>query len=102
VPFLDIDLQGLLSRIYDTGSGDWEPLLDDIKQFLGGSATALILHDFRHNLGSISLRAVTTKSIYARAFQLMLVTMSGWRMSVITGPPGKSTLGSSSSPNTNL
>ena len=51
--FLDIDLQGLLSRIYNTGSGDWEPLLDDIKQFLGGSATALILHDFRHNLGSM-------------------------------------------------
>ena len=53
MPFLDIDLQRLPSRIYDTGSGDWEPLLDDIKQILGGSATALILHDFRHNLGSI-------------------------------------------------
>jgi DNA-binding CsgD family transcriptional regulator len=53
VAFFDIDLQGLLSRIYDTGSGDWEPLLEDIKKYLGGSATALILHDFRHNLGSI-------------------------------------------------
>jgi DNA-binding CsgD family transcriptional regulator len=53
VPFFDIDVQGLVTRIYDTGSGDWEPLLEDIKQFLGGSAIALILHDFRHNLGSI-------------------------------------------------
>jgi DNA-binding CsgD family transcriptional regulator len=53
VPFFDIDLQSLLSRIYDTGSGDWKPLLDDMRQFLGGDAAALILHDFRHNLGSI-------------------------------------------------
>jgi DNA-binding CsgD family transcriptional regulator len=53
VAFFDIDVQGLVSRIYDTGSGDWEPLLEDIKQFLGGSAIALILHDFGHNLGSI-------------------------------------------------
>ena len=53
MPFFDIDLQGLLSRIYDTGSGDWEPLLDDIRQFLGGNAAALILHDFQHNLGSM-------------------------------------------------
>jgi DNA-binding CsgD family transcriptional regulator len=53
VSFFDKDLQGLLTRIYDTGSGDWEPLLEEIKQFLGGSATALILHDFKHNLGSM-------------------------------------------------
>ena len=53
MPFLDIDLQRLPSRIYDTGSGDWEPLLEDIKQILDGRATALILHDFEHNLGSI-------------------------------------------------
>lgn len=53
MPFFDIDVQGLVTRIYDTGSGDWEPLLEDIKQFLGGSAIALILHDFGHNLGSI-------------------------------------------------
>lgn len=53
MPFLDIDPQGLVSRIYDTGAGDWEPLLEEIKQFLGGSAIALILHDFRHNLGSM-------------------------------------------------
>jgi DNA-binding CsgD family transcriptional regulator len=53
VPFLDIDAQALVSRIYDTGPGDWEPLLEEIKQFLGGSAIALILHDFEHNLGSM-------------------------------------------------
>ena len=46
MPFFDIDLQAL-SRIYDTGSENWEPLLDDIRQFLEGNA-ALISHDFRH------------------------------------------------------
>ena len=66
--FLGIDLQGLLSRIYDTGSGDWEPLLEDIRQFLGGTATALILHDFRHNLGSILFATgYNRKYIRARA-----------------------------------
>jgi DNA-binding CsgD family transcriptional regulator len=66
VPFLDIDLQGLLSRIYDTGSEDWEPLLDDINQFLGGTATALIWHDFRHNLGSV-LFAIGYNQKYIRS-----------------------------------
>jgi DNA-binding CsgD family transcriptional regulator len=47
------DLQRLLPRIYETGSGDWETLLDEITRFLEGSATALISHDFKHNLGSI-------------------------------------------------
>lgn len=53
MPFCDIDLQSLLSRIYDTASGDWGPLLEDIKGILGGSASALISHDFGRNLGSI-------------------------------------------------
>jgi DNA-binding CsgD family transcriptional regulator len=47
------DAQQLLFRIYETGSGDWAPLLDEIMQFLKGSAIALISHDFGHNLGSI-------------------------------------------------
>jgi DNA-binding CsgD family transcriptional regulator len=68
VPFFDIDLQGLLSRIYDSGSGDWAPLLEDIKRFLGGNATALILHDFRHNLGSILFASgYNRKYIHSRA-----------------------------------
>lgn len=50
---IDDDLQPLLSRIYDTGSGDWDALLDEIRQFLRGSAIALISHDFKHNLGSM-------------------------------------------------
>jgi DNA-binding CsgD family transcriptional regulator len=49
----DEDLQRLLPRIYETGSGDWDTLLDEIKQFLEGSAIALISHNFLHNLGSI-------------------------------------------------
>jgi DNA-binding CsgD family transcriptional regulator len=49
------DLQRLLARIYDTGSGAWETLLDEIKQFLGGSAIALTSHDFKHNSGIIQL-----------------------------------------------
>jgi DNA-binding CsgD family transcriptional regulator len=49
------DLQRLLPRIYETGSGDWGALLDDIKEFLAGSAIALISHDFEQNVGSILL-----------------------------------------------
>jgi DNA-binding CsgD family transcriptional regulator len=49
------DAQQLLFRIYETGSGDWAPLLDEIMQFLAGNAIALIYHDFSHNLGSILL-----------------------------------------------
>jgi DNA-binding CsgD family transcriptional regulator len=49
----DQDFQQLLPRIYETGSDDWGGLLDEIKQFLAGSAIALISHDFEHNLGSI-------------------------------------------------
>jgi hypothetical protein len=67
VPFFDIDVQGLVTRIYDTGSGDWEPLLEDIKQFLGGSAIALILHDFKHNLGSILVCDGLQPQIYTLA-----------------------------------
>ena len=47
------DAQQLLFRIYETGSGDWTPLLDEIMQFLAGNAIALISHDFNHNLGSV-------------------------------------------------
>jgi DNA-binding CsgD family transcriptional regulator len=47
--------QQLLFRMYETGSGDWAPLLDEIMQFLEGSAIALISHDFKSNLGSILL-----------------------------------------------
>jgi DNA-binding CsgD family transcriptional regulator len=57
----DEDLQRLLPRIYAMGSGDWDSLLDEIKQFLGGSAIALISHDFGHNRGSI---------IFARGYNL--------------------------------
>ena len=47
------DAQQLLFRIYETGSGDWTPLLDEIMHFLAGDAIALISHDFSHNLGSV-------------------------------------------------
>jgi DNA-binding CsgD family transcriptional regulator len=49
----DTDLQRLLPRIYEIGSGDSEMLLDEVKCFLEGSALALISHDFKHNRGSI-------------------------------------------------
>jgi DNA-binding CsgD family transcriptional regulator len=50
---IDDDLQRLLPRIYDTGSGDWNALLDEIKLFIEGSAIALVSHDFKHNQGSM-------------------------------------------------
>ena len=53
MPLSEQDAQQLLFRIYETGSGDWAPLLDEIMQFLAGNAIALISHDFSHNLGSI-------------------------------------------------
>jgi DNA-binding CsgD family transcriptional regulator len=64
----DQDLQQLLLRIYETGSGDWEPLLAEIMRFLESSAIALISHDFRHNLGSIILaKGYTQKYVSAYA-----------------------------------
>jgi DNA-binding CsgD family transcriptional regulator len=51
----DKDLQQLLLRIYESGSNHWDPLLSEVKQFLGGSAIALISYDFKHNRGSILL-----------------------------------------------
>jgi DNA-binding CsgD family transcriptional regulator len=64
----DHDSQQLQLRIYETGSGDWEPLLDEIMRFLGGSAIALISHDFRHNVGSIILaRGYNRKYVNAYA-----------------------------------
>ena len=63
----DQDSQQLLLRIYETGSGDWEPLLDEIMRFLGGSAIALISHDFQHNLGSIIL-AIGYNQKYVNAY----------------------------------
>jgi DNA-binding CsgD family transcriptional regulator len=63
------DLQRLLPRIYETGSGDWDTLLDEIKQFLEGSAIALISHDFKHNLGSV-LFARGYNQRYLRSYPL--------------------------------
>jgi DNA-binding CsgD family transcriptional regulator len=51
----DQDLQQLVLRIYESGSNDWDPLLREVKQFLGSSATALISYDFKHNRGSVLL-----------------------------------------------
>ena len=53
MPSFHRDLPQLLHRIYETRPGHWEPLLDEIKQFLGASAIALISHDFEYNLGSV-------------------------------------------------
>jgi DNA-binding CsgD family transcriptional regulator len=65
---LDKDLQRLLPRIYETGSGDWDTLLDEITRFLEGSAVALVSHDFKHNLGSIlSARGYNPKLLPAYA-----------------------------------
>jgi hypothetical protein len=38
VPLFEHNSQQLLFRMYETGSGDWVPLLDEIMQFLEGSA----------------------------------------------------------------
>ena len=82
------DLQRLLPRIYETGSGDWEILLDEIKRFLGGSAIALILHDFKHNRGSIrfargyNLRYIPLYALYHAHRNVWLARERDYR------PPG--------------
>jgi DNA-binding CsgD family transcriptional regulator len=50
---LNEDLERLLPRIYEIGSGSWNPLLDEIRQYLRAHAIALMSHDFTYNLGSI-------------------------------------------------
>jgi DNA-binding CsgD family transcriptional regulator len=71
------DLQRLLARIYETGSGDWDTLLDEITRFLEGSAIALISHDFKHNLGSIlSARGYNQK--FLRAYALHHAHQNVW------------------------
>ena len=63
------DSQRLLPQIYETGFGDGGALLDEIKQFLAGSAIALISHDFERNLGSI-LVARGYNQKYSRSYPL--------------------------------
>ena len=55
LPLLDESLQRFLPQLYDIqlGSGSWEPLLHEIKEYLEAHAVALMSHDFIHNLGSI-------------------------------------------------
>jgi hypothetical protein len=54
LPLLDESLQRFLPQLYDVqlGSGSWEPLLHEIKDYLKARAVALVSHDFIHNLGS--------------------------------------------------
>ena len=73
----DQDLQRLLPRIYETGSGDWDTLLDEIKQFLGASAIALISHDFKHNLGSI-LFAIGYNQKFLRSYAIYHAHHNVW------------------------
>jgi DNA-binding CsgD family transcriptional regulator len=48
-------LQRFLPPLYEIhlGSGSWNPLLDEIKEYLKGRAVALVSHDFACNLGSM-------------------------------------------------
>jgi DNA-binding CsgD family transcriptional regulator len=64
---LEQDSQQLLFRIYETGSGDWSPLLHEIMHFLEGSAIALISHDFKAKQGSM-LFASGFNHKYLRAY----------------------------------
>jgi DNA-binding CsgD family transcriptional regulator len=71
------DAQQLLFRIYETGSGDWSPLLDEIMQFLKGNAIALVSHDFSQNLGAI-LFARGFNQRYLRAYPQYHARQNVW------------------------
>ncbi len=48
-------MQRFLPPLYEIhlGSGSWDPLLEEIKEYLKARAVALVSHDFAGNLGSI-------------------------------------------------
>jgi DNA-binding CsgD family transcriptional regulator len=52
---LDERLQRLLPRIYAVGeeSSSWSALLDEIREYLGSGAVALMTHDFARNRGLV-------------------------------------------------
>jgi DNA-binding CsgD family transcriptional regulator len=74
---LDKELQRLLPRIYETGAGDWDTLLDEITRFVEGSAVALVSHDFKHNLGSV-LSAIGYNQKFLPAYALHHARQNVW------------------------
>jgi DNA-binding CsgD family transcriptional regulator/PAS domain-containing protein len=89
----DVDLQRLLHRIYETGCGDLEVLLDEVKCFLEGSAIALISHNFKYNRGSIRLakgynpRYIQSYALHHAHHNVWLARERDYR------PPGKVHIG---------
>ena len=70
-------LERLLPRIFEIGSGNWDPLLDGIKQYLEGCAIALISHDFKRNLGSIPFASGYNRE-YLRSYSLYYARHNVW------------------------
>jgi DNA-binding CsgD family transcriptional regulator len=75
-PF-DEELERVLCRIYEIGSGNWDPLLDDIKQYLEGYAIAVLSHNFTHNLGSIPFASGYNHE-YLRSYALFYAPHNVW------------------------
>ena len=70
-------LERLLPRIFEIGSGNWDPLLDSIKQYLEGCAIALVSHDFKNNLGSIPFASGYNRE-YLRSYALHYARYNVW------------------------
>jgi hypothetical protein len=94
LPLLDESLQRFLPQLYDVqlGSGSWEPLLHEIKDYLKARAVALVSHDFIHNLGSFHSAIGTVGGICNRMRHITLIAMYGWTASAITDHPAGFTL----------
>ena len=70
-------LEQLLPRMFEVGSGNWDPLLDGIKQYLAGSAIALVSHDFKNRIGSIPFASGYNRE-YLRSYALYYARYNVW------------------------
>jgi DNA-binding CsgD family transcriptional regulator len=79
LPLLDESLQRFLPQLYDVqlGSGSWEPLLHEIKEYLKARAVALMSHDFIHNVGSIH-HAIGYNQRYLRSYASYYADRNVW------------------------
>jgi DNA-binding CsgD family transcriptional regulator len=67
----------LLPRIFEIGSGNWDPLLDGLKEYLAGSAIALVSHDFKNRIGSIPFASGYNRE-YLRSYALYYARHNVW------------------------
>jgi hypothetical protein len=100
LPLLDESLQRFLPQLYDVqlGSGSWEPLLHEIKDYLKARAVALVSHDLSTTSVPFTARSATVSGICNHTRHITLIAMYGWTASAITDHPAGFTLAKLSYP----